>query len=510
MKVNQLKTGVILSYVQMGLGMIISIIYTPFMLRFLGQSEYGLYNISSSVIAYLSVLNFGFGSAYIRYYSKYKCSSEEDKIRSLNGLFMAVFCGLGLIAFVCGIVLALNVKNLFGTGLNQEELETIKILMLIMAFNMGLSFPASVFVSFITANERFVFQKLVNMIKTVFSPFVTLLVLFMGFRSIGMTLVVTAFALITDFINFLYCRKKLNMSFDFKNLDLGLFKEIAGFSGFIAINLIVDEINWNVDKFLLGRFQGSIATAIYGVAATLNSYYRNISASITNVFTPRIHKMINSDSGSSKISALFTKVGRIQFMLLSLVWTGFIFFGKRFILVWAGENYSDAYFIVMLLIIPVTFTLIQGLGIEVQRAKNMHKFRSFAYGIMAVINVVVSIPLCIHFSGMGVAAGTAISIIIGNVLIMNWYYYKKIGLDIPDFWKNIFKTVRGMLIPVAFGLLVTGKTIECSIVLYLALIATYVVVYSVSIYILSMNAFEKELVRSFLKRLHMLPNKAKE
>ena len=177
---------------------------------------------------------------------------------------MTVFCSLGAIAFVCGILLAFNAKSLFGNGLNTEELATIKVLMLIMAFNMGISFPGSVFVSYITANERFVFQKLVNMIKTVFSPFVTLLVLFMGFRSIGMTLVVTFFSLITNFINIFYCRKKLKMCFNFKKLDFSLFKEIASFSGFIAINLIVDEINWNVDKFLLARFQGSIATAVYG------------------------------------------------------------------------------------------------------------------------------------------------------------------------------------------------------------------------------------------------------
>ena len=497
MKVNQLKTGVILSYIQMGLGMIISIIYTP------------LYNISSSVIAYLSVLDFGFGSAYIRYYSKYNHSGESQKIYSLNGLFMTVFCSLGAIAFVCGILLAFNAKSLFGNGLNTEELATIKVLMLIMAFNMGISFPGSVFVSYITANERFVFQKLVNMIKTVFSPFVTLLVLFMGFRSIGMTLVVTFFSLITNFINIFYCRKKLKMCFNFKKLDFSLFKEIASFSGFIAINLIVDEINWNVDKFLLARFQGSIATAVYGVASTLNSYYRSISTSITSVFTPRVHKIINSNTNNQEISFLFTKVGRIQFMLLSLVWTGFIFFGKRFILIWSGKSYSDAYYIVILLIVPVTFSLIQGLGIEIQRAKNMHRFRSIAYGIMAIINVGISIPLCIHFSGVGVAAGTAISIIVGNIIIMNWYYYKKIGLDIPFFWKNIFKAIRGMIIPCMFGILITEKTLQCDLLFYIVLILIFVLVYVSSVYIISMNDFEKGLIKSFFNKLRLISVKAR-
>ena len=81
MKVNQLKAGVILTYIQLIVGNIISIIYTPIMLRILGQNEYGLYNLSSSTISYLGLLSFGFGSAYIRYYSKYKVENNKDEIK---------------------------------------------------------------------------------------------------------------------------------------------------------------------------------------------------------------------------------------------------------------------------------------------------------------------------------------------------------------------------------------------------------------------------------------------
>ena len=76
MKVNQLKAGVILSYIQLVIGNVISIIYTPIMLRILGQNEYGLYNLASSTISYLGLLSFGFGSAYIIYYSKYKVKKD--------------------------------------------------------------------------------------------------------------------------------------------------------------------------------------------------------------------------------------------------------------------------------------------------------------------------------------------------------------------------------------------------------------------------------------------------
>ena len=55
MEKNELKSGVILSYINLLLGTIIPFIYTPIMLRMLGQSEYGLFSLASSAVSYLSV-----------------------------------------------------------------------------------------------------------------------------------------------------------------------------------------------------------------------------------------------------------------------------------------------------------------------------------------------------------------------------------------------------------------------------------------------------------------------
>lgn len=508
MKINQIKSGVLLSYIQMGLGMAISILYTPIMLRLLGQSEYGLYNISSSVISYLSLFNFGFGSSYVRYYIRLKKDNENKKIKSLNGLYLLVFSVLGIVAFVAGIILALNCRIIFDKGLTESELSLIKILMIIMAFNMAESFPASVFVSYITANEKFVFQKLVNMIKTVFNPMITLVVLLLGYKSVGMTLVVTFFSLVTDGINIIYCIKKLEMKISFRDLEFKVFREIALFSGFIALNMIVDEINWNLDKFLLGRFRGSVATSVYAVGSNLNSYYRSISTSITSVFTPRVHGVVCENESKAPITELFVRVGRIQFIILSLIWSGFLFFGHRFIAIWAGKGYEDAYYITLVLLIPTTIPYIQGLGIEIQRAMNMHRFRSLAYSLMAILNVTLSIPLCILWGGFGCALGTSITLILANGFLMNWYYYKKMGLGIPYFWKQIFLECKGLIIPLIYGSIIRNYSNDCQLIIYVALIITYIMVYAESMYTFGMNDYERNLVNPLLRRLH-IPMKGK-
>ena len=140
--------------------------------------------------------------------------------------------------------------------------------------------------------------------------------------------------------------------------------------------MIVDQINWNLDKFIIGRFWGTITVAIYGVASQINTLYMSFSTSISSVFAPRVNKMVAADSSDKELTNLFTRIGRTQFIVLSLIGTGFIFFGRPFINMWAGADYDEAYIITLILIIPVTIPLIQNIGIEIQRAKNMHKFRS--------------------------------------------------------------------------------------------------------------------------------------
>ena len=456
MKTNQLKAGAILSYLSMGLNSIISIIFTPIMLRLLGQSEYGLYNLVSSVVSYLGLLSFGFGSAYVRYYSRYSVKEDEENIAKLNGMFLTVFMIIGIIALLAGIVLATNVDIIFGDKLTIDELSTAKILMLVMVFNLALSFPMSVFNSYITANEEYIFQKVLQIIKTIVNPFIMLPVLLMGYKSIGLVVVTTLLTVSVELGNMIFCLKKLKMKFSFKKFDLSLMKEMTVFSSYIFINMIIDQINWNMDKFIIGRFRGTVGVAVYGIAAQLNNYYKTFSSAISNVFIPRVHRMVAASEDNKGLTDLFTRIGRIQFIVLSLICSGLIFFGRPFINMWAGWDYDGSYPIALILIIPVTIPLIQNIGIEIQRAKNMHQFRSWVYLFIAVGNVILSIPLTKLYGGIGAAVGTAISLLIGNGIAMNWYYHNRVGLDMKYFWSQIMKFIPALVTPIVAGILINS------------------------------------------------------
>lgn len=498
---SQRKIGILLSYISIAIKILTSLLYTPIMLRLLGQSEFGLYQLVHSVVAYLSLLNLGFSASYVRFFSKYKADNRENEIASLNGMFLTIFLIISGIAIVCGTLMTFNIRALFSTGLTEVEYETARILMILMVFNLALTFPNSVFTSITSAYERFFFQRLLLVLNNLLNPFLTLPLLLLGYGSISMVLVTTIITIAHLITNIWFVLFKLNVKFKFKNFEVSLFKDIWGFTFFIFLNQIIDQINWSVDRFLLGRMLGTVAVAIYSLGAQINTMYLLLSTSVSSVFIPQVNKIVAESDDNQQLSILFTKTGRVQFIILGLFLTAFVFLGQSFMRFWAGKGYEDSYYVTLWLIVPVTIPLIQNLGIEIQRAKNKHRARSVVYFCIAILNIFLSIFLIKLYGPIGAAMGTAISLIMGNILFMNWYYYKHIGLDIPYFCKSITSFLPAFVLPVIMGLIIMNTVVIDSILQFIFWGLIYSLIFCISMWFFGMNQSEKDVILEFKKKI---------
>lgn len=447
-EVNEVKAGAVLSYASIFVNIVIGLIYTPIMLRLLGQSEFGLYSLIGSMVGYLSILDLGLGNAIVRYTARNRVVGDSEAEANLNGMFVALYCVIGLLTVIIGTVLYLNLDNMFGATLSVLELQKAKIMTLLLIFNFAVSFPLGVFGSIIQAYEKFVFFKLLAIARSLLNPLMILPLLVWGYGAVAMVVVQTILNLSFLLVNMVYCLKKLNVKIHFGKYDWSLLMEIAGYSFFIFLNIIVDKIYWSTGQFILGIVSGTVLVAIYAVAMNLNTMYIMFSTAVSGVLLPRITMMVANDASNEALSELMVRIGRVQYVVMAYILSGFILFGQAFINLWAGENYRDAYRIVLLVMIPITVPLIQNVGILILQAKNMQGFRSVVYLAIAVFNIAASIPLAKMWGGLGCALATGVSLLIGNVIIMNIYYHRKIHLNIPMFWKNIVR----MSLPVVLAL----------------------------------------------------------
>ena len=494
-QVNQLRTGVLLSYVNLGISCIIPFLYTPVMMHMLGQAEYGLYCLANSVISYLTLLSFGFGSTIIRYISKYRAEKNKEAVCRTFGFFLQLYIFLGILVFVVGLVISNNVEVIFRKGLTVAEIDKIHILIIIMAFNTALSFPMSVFSSIITSYERYVYRKLIDMISTIAAPIFNLVTLYMGFASIGMSIASTILQILMLPLNVIYCFKILKINPKFNRIPYSLIKEMLGFSFYVFLGTIVDMLFWSTDKVILGMLASSTAIAVYNIGGTFNNMVISLSTSISGVLTPKITGMVATDVSKEQFTELFIRIGRLQYFVIALIISGFSVFGQSFIQLWAGSEYADAYWIAILTMFPLCIPLIENTGLSIVIAQNKHKFRSIVYLIIAVLNVVSTYFVVPYLGGIGAALCSCIAYLVGQGVIMNIYYYRVTKINIPLFWKNIgrMSIVPGSML--LLGIIMNKKIILNRWSLFLISVVIYSLIYCIIMYKFVLNHYEKDIVR---------------
>lgn len=498
---NQLKAGAFLNYIILGLNALVGIAYTPYMLRMMGKSEYGLYALAASVIAYLSMLDLGFGNAVIRYTAKFRAEGKQEEQYAMFGMFTLLYSIIGIVALVAGTLLYFNLDLIFGQSLTAIELSRAKTIVMLMVINLALTFPLSIYGAIITAYEDFVFLRIVQILRILLNTGVMIVLLSYGYRAVAMVVVQTVFNLSTLLLNVIYCKKHIKIKLVFGKIDKRLLREIAIYSFWIFLNAIMDRIYWSTGQFVLGAVVGTAAVAVFAVAIQLEGMYMMFSTAIVGVFLPRVTSMVSKSNNKKEISDLFIKTGRIQFIIMAFILSGFIVFGRQFILYWAGNGYDDAYVIALLFFVPLTVPLIQNLGITILQARNQMRFRSEVYVVIALVSLFFQIPLAKYYGGIGCAIAISVALFVGQIVVMNIYYQRKQGLDIVAFWKEI---IQMSIVPVL--LCVLAKVIVIYIPLdsiekYIVGIILFSVLYIPFFIKFSMNVYERNLILGPIRRL---------
>lgn len=498
---NQLKVGAFLSYVSIGLSMVIGLLYTPYMLRMLGQSEYGLYSIAASVIAYLTVLDLGFGNAIVRYTAKFRAEGKVHEQEEMFGMFFILYIGIALLAMLIGFILFANVDNFFSAEMNANELFRMRIMLGLMIFNLTFTFPMSIWGSIMTAYERFVFQRIVSIIRNVLNPVVMIALLVVGYKAVAMVVVTTLFNVVTLCINYWYCKYKLGVKLRFVHFKWAFLREVSLYSFWIFLNAIMDRIYWSSGQFILGVFRGTDSIAVYSVAIQLKDMFFMFSTAISGVFLPKITAMVSQGATEKDVSDLFVRTGRIQFILISFILTGYILLGQPFVNLWAGSDYDQAYFISLLFFLSTWVPLVQNIGITILMARNQLKFRSLLILTVSGLSLLVAIPLARRYGAIGCAWATSLALIIGNGFILNIYYHKKIHLDIRLFWKEI---ACMSCLPIV--IILAGKILLCffaidSVTSFIVAGIGLTIFFIPTFYFFSMNRSERELFRKPILQL---------
>lgn len=491
---NERKIGILISYITIVLQTIVGFVYVPLLLHYISKSEYGLYQLIGSLIAYFSIMDFGLTAAVVRFYTKYKAENDKDGMENILAISLRAYAVITVVLLGIGCVCYLNLNNVFAVSMSLEEISSAEQLFLLLLFNIVLTVSTMIFRAVINAHEKYLFLKGVETVQLVLQPIVVLVVLQQHPYALSVALVQTVLNALLISARIYYCFSKLNVTIKFHYWDKELFSDFRKLALSVFAVTLIDQVFFKTNQVILGIVSGTTAVAVYSVSALIYMNYMALSTAISGVYLPHITSMVANCEPVKKLSDLFIQIGRWQFYLLALVASGFVIFGQRFIKIWAGNSFEDAYWITLLIIIPFTVDLIQNIGLSIMQAQNKYDFRAKVYFCMGIFNLLLAIPLANKYGGIGCAFATGLAMFIGNGLIMNWYYARVTGLDIKEFWFQIGKISVGVLCMTIVGYLVNSLVSDANVLIYATKIMIYTFVYGLVLYKWFMNEVERNKI----------------
>lgn len=502
---NERKIGILISYLNIVLHAVIGFAYVPILLHYIGKSEYGLYQLIGSFIAYFSIMDFGLTAAVVRFYAKYKALQDQVNMENILAIAMRAYGVITALMFVAGVGFYFYLPNIFAKSMTLTEIASAKQLFILLLFNIVVTISTMIFRAVINAHEKFLFLKGLETIQLVLQPVLVVVVLQKLPSAVAVALVQTALNVALIGARIYYCFQKLHIKIHYHYWDAELFADFKKLAlSVFAVNLI-DQVFFKTNQVILGIVSGTVAVAVYSVASLIYMNYMALSTAISGVYLPHITELIAQQAPVSLLSDLFIRIGRLQFFLLALVASGFVIFGRQFIVMWAGESFIDAYVMTLLIIIPFTVDLIQNIGLSIMQAQNRYDFRAKVYCAMGIFNLVLAVPLALKYGGIGCAFATGLAMFLGNGLIMNWYYAKVTGLDIARFWREIGRISIIVVVLTVLGHVACGAfTINNGKLTFVISIFIYSFLYLLAMYFMAMNLEEKKKVSSFLSKIGLL------
>lgn len=478
---NQLKKAAVLSYINIGFTNIIGLVLTPFIIRTLGTSDYGLYSLIGSLVAYLALMDLGLNSSVVRFISKYRAENNLQEEQQFLGTTMLVYGLISVLLLVIGIVLYFNLDLIFDKSLSVSQLEDAKIMFLILLFNIVITLPGGTFSAICTAYQEFVFPRLLQIIRYILRTITVFAVLTYGGKAISLVIIDTVFSLVFILITFYFCVSKLKVKFKLDQSYKTKMHEIFSYSIWIFITVMVFSFQWNAGQLILGMNLNTSVVAIFAIGLMLGSYLGSFAGVVNTLLLPKAATDLANNSSPEAITHTMIRVGRMNVFISFVIITGFLLVGKEFIILWVGTSYISAWNIASIIMLVTVIALSQSFGSSILEIKNKIKYRSIFALCSMCIAVTFSFFLAVDYGIYGVLIPITVSMLINtifnNILFVIHFQFRLIYFYKKTFLYQTIFTLSFVIIGYFIKKIVTINSWSSFIVIGTGFILVYVLFY---------------------------------
>lgn len=495
---NEVKYGMILSYILIILNSVYGLIIAPYVLGTIGESEYGVYKTIASMTASVAVLEMGIGGTVQRFLAKYIAQKDMDGGYNFSAMALIQATVLAVAMAIVGAVMFGAIDNMYAKAFSDVELVRAKQLFVVLIAYTVLHIYENFLFGIISGYNKFAFSNTLKILSLIFKIILYLIVLPIVKNALGIVIISLVLEILIIFIEMFYILFKLKHRIKLRKWDNLVFKETFGYTILLFVQSIIIQFNGNIDNMVIGATIGASAVTIYSFAIQMFNMYEQCSTAVSGVVLPTVVGKVYNGATAEELSVMVINMGRVQWSVLGAALAGFICFGKEFFYLWLGEGFNDCYYLALILMVPVTFPLIVNVCLAILKAKNMLIFRTVALAYSALFNVIFTIIGTRYFGYWAAAVGTALSTCISGIVSLNIYYYVKLRINILKIYKNISKRITVcLLVAVCVGIGMNYLPIDMTWIAIIVKAVIFVMIYAGMMFLYGLSKEEKKrLLRS--------------
>ena len=498
-RARQRRTGGLLAYVQIVVNVGIALAYTPFLVRSLGQADYGLFAIAGALASYLVILDMGLSDSVVRRLVGLHGANDVDGEKAFLGGMFSLYGAIGIAVVGAACLAILGVPWLFGGTLDSGSQRTLQAMLAPLGLGTAAVVGGNPLNAALVAYERFVFLRTLEMATVMAVTAISVAVLLNGGGAVAVVAVSSSGAVCAVAVKWWHVRRSLGIATAPRRVRWPQVREMAVYASPIFASMLVEQIFWKLDHILIGARIGAAAVAIYAIGVMFNKYFMAFATAISRVMMPDLVRRIDAGSDAVALTARLVEVSRWQAVVAMLVLSGLILFGQHFIRTWMGPGYELSYWVMALTLGAYSIELIGNVRNVVLQVKGLYWWRAGIFLAAALLNIPATIIALEHWGIVGAAVCSAAGLL-SAYLGVAWVLSAKVGIHIVAYWREVWRGIGPALaIALLVGAVIRMSGPDVDWLPLLAKISVYSIVYLSLMWAIGLNTAERDAVRAAVR-----------
>lgn len=403
----------------------------PLLLAFLGVEDYGRWLVLSSLPAWLTLANLGFGSVASNEMTMAVAAGEMGKARSFYSTAFALIIGVGIAGLVlCALLVPfIPWEHFLHVSSDRQREFSFAVIWLVMS--VFVSFSAELFGGRFRAAK----QAHKGMFIASFKPWISLLLLFVVLN-FSKRFDYIAFASFCSIVLYLLVLGWLSgkalpqLRFSLQEVERkwlrGLFRKGIAFQAFPLGNALLFQGNLLVVQAILGP----AAVALFGTARTLVRSVNQVLGLISHSIWPELSYMFGA-SDMVRVARLHRIGVGLSIVVACVGVLGLAVAGPFLYELWVGKSIELPRYLLMFFLLPIPFNALWITSSVVHSACNQHEGLAKRYLFATVLSLLFCLILS-YFQGI---EGAAVSTLVADVVLIPYVFTRSLMLT-ADRWKT--------------------------------------------------------------------------